>query len=117
MTSPRQLAQTMWMPPATAQTDPTPSTEVAPNEALFETEMDIMSRSKSKVRAGGIPDSYLAFWLAIDPIPRSARTAVRLIYPRDVRPFSPHIGRAPRAHPHAAVLLTVTELTRRLATS
>jgi antitoxin component HigA of HigAB toxin-antitoxin module len=50
----------MWMPPATAQTNRTCAAEVPPKDAAFETEPEIMSRTKSEVRAGAIPDSYLA---------------------------------------------------------
>jgi HTH-type transcriptional regulator/antitoxin HigA len=50
----------MWMPPATAQTDPTCATEVPPKETACATETDIMSRTKRAVRPRAIPDSYLA---------------------------------------------------------
>lgn len=50
----------MRVSPATAPTDPTDAPEVPPKQAAFETEPDLMSRAKSDVRAGGIPDSYLA---------------------------------------------------------
>jgi len=50
----------MWMPPATAQTAPTCAAEVPRKEAAYETEPDIMSQTKSAVRGGAIPDSYLA---------------------------------------------------------
>jgi HTH-type transcriptional regulator / antitoxin HigA len=50
----------MWMPPATAPTAPTRAAEVLPNDAAFETEPNFMSQTKGEVRAGAIPDSYLA---------------------------------------------------------
>ena len=50
----------MWLPRATAQTATNSGAEVTPSEAPSETEPDIMSRTKRKVQAGAIPDSYLA---------------------------------------------------------
>jgi HTH-type transcriptional regulator / antitoxin HigA len=46
--------------PATTQTDLTGAAESPPKQAAFQTEPDIMSRTKSAIRAAAIPDSYLA---------------------------------------------------------
>jgi HTH-type transcriptional regulator / antitoxin HigA len=50
----------MWMQPAAAQMGPTCTAEIPATESAIETEPTIMSRTTSKVRAGAIPDSYLA---------------------------------------------------------
>jgi HTH-type transcriptional regulator / antitoxin HigA len=49
----------MWMSRATPKTDPDRGAAVPQNEPAVETEPDNMSRTKRKVRAGAIPDSYL----------------------------------------------------------
>ena len=59
------------MPPATTQAGPTCAAESPPKQAALETETDLMSRTKSAVRAGSIPDSYLAL------VKRNPLTSIR----------------------------------------